>query len=206
MTVARKPRALKDPAEVTARRARLREPHVAPLTDWVIDLRQRLGSDAKVPDFDPADGGTRASILWLMEAPGPKATAELGGSGFISCDNNDQTAENTWRTREEARVPRELVAHWNVIPYYLGSGKKIAPWSAVDVTATGPLLDELLTLFPTLRVVILAGKAAQFAWWRFAGDRPGLTVIECPHTSPLSINTNPASRGRVIEAWHQATQ
>lgn len=198
------PRSLRDPLEVAARRARLRDPHVAPLTDWVVSLRSRLGAGARVPDFDPADGGVGASILWLLEAPGPKATGELGGSGFISCNNHDQTAENTWRTRDEAGVPRSEVVHWNVIPYYLGTGHKIAPWSHADVTAVGPLLSELLDLLPRVRAVILGGKAAQTAWDRYAGAPRGIEVFRCPHTSPLSLNTNPAARQLVVEAWQRA--
>src|SRR4051794_35386301 len=115
------PRSLRDQAVLEARLSRLDEPHVLPLSDWVRSLRARLGDQAIVPWFDPADGGIDASILWLLEAPGPKATRERGGSGIVSCNNNDGTAENTWRTREEAGVHRESVLHWNVIPYYLGS-------------------------------------------------------------------------------------
>jgi hypothetical protein len=85
------------------------DPHVAPLNDWVRSVRERLGPEAIVPWFDPWDAGVEISVLWLLEAPGPRATVERGGSGFVSCDNNDQTAENTWRTREEAGVPRSVV-------------------------------------------------------------------------------------------------
>src|SRR5437763_661425 len=108
------PRSLRIPAMLEDRLARLREPHVAPLNAWVDDLKARLGASTIVPWFDPADGGHSATILWLLEAPGPKATRERGGSGIISCNNNDGTAENTWRTRDEAGVSRDLVVHWNV--------------------------------------------------------------------------------------------
>ena len=46
--------------------------------------------------FDPADGGVEARILWLLEALGPKATRERGGSGIISCNNNDGAAETAY--------------------------------------------------------------------------------------------------------------
>ena len=85
-----------------------------------VHFGDRLGPNAIVPWFDPEDGGCEASILWLLEAPGPKATRERG-QRIISCNNNDGTAQNTWETREEAGVSRKLVVHWNVIPYYIGN-------------------------------------------------------------------------------------
>src|SRR5215207_1244184 len=139
------------------------------------DLRARLGPEAIVPWFDPADGGEEAKVLWLLEAPGPKATLERGESGIVSCNNNDGTAENTWRTRTEAGVDRAIGAHWNVIPYYLGSGAKIRAWDPSDVRAAGPLLRELLALFgSSVRSIILGGGAGQEAWRSHAPRMPGI--------------------------------
>lgn len=181
-------------------------PHVRPLNDWVRELRRRLGPDAIVPWFDPADGGCNASILWLLEAPGPKATRERGGSGIVSCNNNDGTAENTWRTRSEAGVDRHQVVHWNVIPYYLGSQTKIRSWQPGDVRDVGHLLAELLALLPRLRSVILGGGAAQAAWRDHAPSDLDLVVIECPHPSPTNVNTRPGTREAIVEAWRTAAQ
>jgi hypothetical protein len=55
----------------------------------------------EVPEFDPLDGGVEAQVLFLFEKPGPM-TAELGGSkrsgsGFISRNNDDPTAEATFK-------------------------------------------------------------------------------------------------------------
>jgi hypothetical protein len=148
-----------------------------------------LGPAAIVPWFDPADGGVNATILWLLEAPGPKATSERGGSGIISCDNNDGAAENTWRTRNEAGVSRLDVVHWNVIPYYIGSDTKIRAWRAGDVANAGHMLAELVALLPRLRSVVLGGQAAQEGWRDHRP--PGTTVREfpCPHPSVTNVNT-----------------
>jgi uracil-DNA glycosylase len=198
------PRSLRNPKVLAERLVRLGEPHVAPLEAWCDQLRSELGPDAIVPSFDPADGGTDASILWLLEAPGPRATRERGGSGVVSCNNNDGTAENTWRTREEAGVDRADVVHWNVIPYYLGSETKIRAWSRDDIAGVDRLLGELLTLLPKLRVVILGGGAAQAAWGRVATPPAELIVIECPHPSPTNVNTRPGTRDAIVQAWSDA--
>ncbi len=180
------------------------DPNVAVLNAWVTDLRSRLGPDAIVPWFDPADGGTKAQILWLLEAPGPKATKERGGSGFVSCNNNDQTAKNTWETRVEAGVPRSAVVHWNAIPYYLGSSTKIRTATSADVAAVGPLLSELVGLLPLLRVVILGGAKAQRTWSDHAPPGHGLLRIDSPHPSPQVVNIRPAARSAIVEAWRRA--
>jgi hypothetical protein len=198
------PRTLRDPAVLQERLSRLEEPHVQPLSQWVRRLRQRLGSDAIVPWFDPADGGVDAEILWLLEAPGPKATAGRGGSGIVSCNNNDGAAENTWRTRAEAGVDRAAVVHWNVIPYYLGDGTKIRAWEPTDVAFAGPLLGDLLGLLPRLRAVILGGKAAQVAWKDHGPREGGLVSYLSPHPSVTNLNTRPHLRAEVVAAWKKA--
>lgn len=86
------PRTNREPSELARKLSLLRAPQVAPLTDFVEGLRANH-PDAAVPYFDPTEAGTEAAILGLFEAPGPKATPP-GGSGFVSADNNDQTAQN----------------------------------------------------------------------------------------------------------------
>jgi hypothetical protein len=174
----RKPRAFRDSAVLAERRRQLDEPHVAPLNQWVRSVRERLGPMAIVPWFDPADGGVNARVLWLLEAPGPRATTEREGSGIISSDNNDGAAENTWRTRHQAAVSRTEVVHWNVIAYYIGTDTKIRAWCSGDVANAGPMLVDLLALLPRLRSVILGGKAAQEGWRDHRP--PGLHVREFP--------------------------
>jgi hypothetical protein len=198
------PRLFRDPNEVTKREADIFSKRVASLNNWVLELRKRLGPKAIVPWFDPEDGGIEGQILWLLEAPGPKATRERGGSGFISCNNNDGTAQNTWETREKAGVSRKLVVHWNVIPYYLGSSTKIRAHDKDDIAAVGPLLRELLNLLPKLQVVILGGKAASKVWRSYAPPQSNLMIIECPHPSPTNVNTRPGNREQIIDAWQRA--
>jgi uracil-DNA glycosylase len=198
------PRLFRDPNEVERREAEIFSKNVALLNYWVRELKIRLGPEAIIPWFDPQDGGCEAQILWLLEAPGGKATRERGGSGFVSCNNNDGTAQNTWETREEAGVSRKLVVHWNVIPYYLGSSTKIRAHDPNDIAAVGPLLHELLNLLPRLQVVILGGVAASKVWQGFTPNNTKITIIECPHPSPTNINTRPGNRELVVKAWQDA--
>ncbi|MCA9823396.1 MAG: uracil-DNA glycosylase [Dehalococcoidia bacterium] len=197
---------LKDAKERAARLARIDEPHVAGLNAWVRELRRRLPEGDSVPWFDPADGGSNAQILWLLEAPSRRATAAHGGSGFISCDNNDQTAKNTFETRVEAGVDRSLVVHWNVIPYYIGTASKIRTWERSDILAVQSLLEELAELLPNVKAVIPAGDAARAAWYGATPPRWSRLHVahNVPHPSPQNLNTRPGSRERIVEAWSAA--
>jgi hypothetical protein len=76
--------------ERRSRLARLRESHVAPLTDFVERVRQERGCGDHFPYFDPFDGGVNARCLFVLEAPGPKAVE----SGFILRNNPDESARN----------------------------------------------------------------------------------------------------------------
>ena len=199
-----RPRLFNDRAALEARLEQLDATHVAPLNAWVASLRDRLGPAAIVPYFDPRDAGVDARILWLLEAPGPRATRERGGSGIVSCNNNDGTAANTWTTRHEAGVPRSMVVHWNAIPYYLGSDTRIRAHNTADVASAGPLLAELLELLPRIRAVILGGKAAQRTWAGHAPKETAVSSFEAPHPSPTNLNTRPLTREAVVKAWRDA--
>jgi hypothetical protein len=60
-----------------------------PLTALVETIRSETGRRENVPHFDPADGGSKARCLSLLEAPSRNAV----GSGFVSRNNPDDTAK-----------------------------------------------------------------------------------------------------------------
>lgn len=111
------PRTLHFLEAVALRRAMLAEPHIAPLVAYVADLRVR-DPDWEFQEFDPLDGGCGAYILFLLEKPGPMTspTDKKQGSGFISRNNDDPTAENLFNFMVTAGVERKRTVLWNVIP------------------------------------------------------------------------------------------
>lgn len=181
--------------------AMLQAPHVVALTDFVARLRAARPA-ALVPDFDPTEAGVRARILLLLEAPGPKATRDRGGSGFVSPDNDDATAQSLWELFGEAGINRGIdIVTWNVVPWYIGSATRIRAASPTDLLEGQARLKELLGLLPDVRTVVLLGKKAQAAWRRLGVIRP---VIECPHPSPQNLRTRPTARPAILEALKQA--
>ncbi|MGE5434467.1 MAG: hypothetical protein ACM3S3_06740, partial [Candidatus Doudnabacteria bacterium] len=107
------PGANRDRREVERKRQLLDAPHVAPLSDFVRRLQRERG--AVVPWFDPTEAGAKARILLLFENPGRRADAAQG-SGFISADNDDKSAENMWGFFREAGIDRRRhVVAWNIV-------------------------------------------------------------------------------------------
>lgn len=194
------PRSNREPGELERKFALLRSPHVAPLTDFVERLRATK-PEAAVPYFDPTEAGVNARILLLLEAPGRRAALERG-SGFVSADNDDQTAQNVWELLREAGIDRtrDSVA-WNVVPWYIGDGTKIRAARADDLAEARDATRELLSMLPNVRVVVLLGRPAAKAWAALEIDRD---TIEAPHPSPLSLNTRPERRDKLRAAFNDA--
>ena len=90
--------------------------HISTRSACTID-RLANGGEHLAPWFDPDEGGTGARVLFLLENPGRRATSTRG-SGFISADNNDDTAANFFRMRDQAVLPRGQLVAWNVVPWY----------------------------------------------------------------------------------------
>jgi hypothetical protein len=200
------PRSHRESNEVARKLARLREPHVAPLTAFVERLRVERGGGEAVPWFDPAEAGTRARILILLEAPGPRATGPGGprpasaGSGIISPDNDDQSAANMWHLLREAGIERARdVVTWNVVGWYVGDGTRIRAVTVRDMDEARESLRALIRLLPNLRVVVLLGRKASRAWAR-AAPASGVEVVEAPHPSPRALNGRPDRRRAIFDA------
>ena len=176
--------------------------HVAPLTDFVRALRTQMGAEYGIPYFDPLDGGTRADCLFLLEAPGAKAVA----SEFISRDNPDETAKNVVLLSKEAGIDRRRTVLWNVVPWYIGSGKKIRPANSRDLGAAAPSLIELAALLPALYTIVLLGKKAATASRPIAQLLPAVQVFSAPHPSPLFVNRRPENRAILLQCFQEVAE
>lgn len=192
-----RPKMLGDAAAVTARLKEMHAPHVAPLTAFVEELRAEAGPQAAVPYFDPWDGGVEATILFLLEAPGPRAVR----SGFVSRNNPDETAKNFFELNAEAGIDRRRTVIWNAVPWYIGDGRRIRAATQKDLAdGLGPL-PRLLALLPKLRTIVLVGRKAEKAAGQL--DRTKYAVLACPHPSPRFVNSAQGNRGRILAVLKQ---
>lgn len=175
---------------IDARRALLDAPHMAGL----VALRDRLEAvaAAHIPHFDPLDGGTRARCLLLLDAPGRRAadsgSVSVTGSGFVSRDNPDPSADNLRAALALAGMPREASVIWNAVPWYIGTANKLAPTLARNWHEAKPALRQLVALLPSLHVVVLLGRKAERAEPLLRAEFPRLLVLKCPHPGGQAYN------------------
>lgn len=204
------PKGLKDPIAVAARTALLgTAPSAQPLREWtrdLIDERVAHHPEILIPHFDPAEAGVDARVLVVMEAPGPMTNTgnRRPGSGFISVDNNDETAKNCWTLRDEVGLDETRTLHWNIVPWYLGPASTKP--KARELAEGAHALQSLLTILPNVEVIIVCGRIAEKGWREHvAPNAPlhGTTVIETWHPSPLSIN-HPGRRDELRRAFARA--
>lgn len=184
-------------------------PTAAPLTAWVEDLianRANAGLLAEIPMADPADAGVEAEVLLLLEAPGPMTNAKnaRAGSGFISSDNNDVTAENLWRARQAAGLTDRTIL-WNIVPWYLGPASKKP--TVTDLREGAASLRKLISMLPELHTVVTLGHFPRRGWARFGrpGIGLGIRTIESWHPSPLAMN-QPGKREHLHSALARAAR
>lgn len=152
------PRSLRSLEAIEAKRSLLFAPHIEQLTKYVEGLKIKYPG-WEFPYFDPHDGGQLADILFLLEKPGPKTSPKFGGSGFISRDNNDSTAEALFNFMNEAGIPRQRTVLWNTIPGWNGTIRMTSLENKNGLSE----LAHLLTLLPNLSTVVLVGRKAEKA-------------------------------------------
>ncbi|MCZ2074440.1 MAG: uracil-DNA glycosylase [Bryobacterales bacterium] len=194
-----RPELLGEPDALQERLAQVDRPHIAPLTEFVRRLRIRVGSQATIPYFDPWDGGVNAKVLFLLEAPGPKAR----NSGFVSMNNPDQTARNLFELSREAGLDRRDMVTWNAVPWYIGTGSRIRPANAEDVARGAESLAELLSLLSRLRAVVLLGRKAQRVECCVHEVSRRLRIFRSPHPSPKFVNRKRENRGELLRCWRE---
>ncbi|WP_430226941.1 uracil-DNA glycosylase [Paraburkholderia tropica] len=197
-----RPKSLGDAAVKATRIRQLHEPHVAPLTAYVEELRLEAGPGADIPDFDPWDAGIDAEILFLLEAPGARAVA----STFVSRNNPDETAKNMFLLHQDACIPRARTLLWNVVPWYIGDGARIRAATPHDLELGLKPLPRLIQMLPKLRAIVFMGKNAQQAQPQVAALRPDLRLFACAHPSPKVINTRPGNREAILTVLREVAE
>ena len=185
-----------------ARMAQLKSPHIVALTVFVDLLRDKKGRNYRIPYFDPADGGIAAEILFLFEAPGKRAVQ----TGFISRNNPDESAKNFFNLNIEAGIRRKRTISWNIVPWYIGSGKHIRAATSRDIEAGARPLASLLELLPRLRAIVLFGRKAQRGAPLIAKLSPSVRLFASPHPSPQYVNRAPHNRKKILSVLREALE
>jgi uracil-DNA glycosylase len=149
-------------------------------------IRSEQQLSREVPDFDPQNGNENARFLFVLEAPGPRAVA----SGFLSLDNDDQTAKNFLAQLTAADLRPADIALWNVVPWYLGNaeGTKIRGARSTDVKQGLQYLTAVAAKIKNLHCIVLVGGAARQAHIHLSHNTTA-HILSCHHPSPKVQNT-----------------
>ncbi len=196
------PRGFRDPDRVAERLGMLGAPAIQPLQYWATQLQFRRRD--MVPHFDPAGGGCDARVLVVHETPGPMTGSGTSrpGSGFVSVDNDDPSAQQMWLLHNDVGLEQSECVHWNIVPWYLPEAG--AKPTARDLKEGTDAMLHLLPLLPRLEVVILTGMLARRGWEKHIRPiRRDLPVIETWHPSPLSMK-QPGKREQLRQALADA--
>jgi len=192
------PRSMREADVRQRRRKMLYEDHIEPLTAYAAQLRNR--PLVEVPDFDPLDGGVDARVLFLFEKPGPMTASGPGqkqGSGFISRNNDDPTAEATFKFMEQAGIPRKLTITWNLIPWWNRTRKV----TGQELREGLESLAALISILRSLRAVVLVGRHAARAEASIRENHPRLRVFTFDHPSPLVRAKYPQRWNAIPSKW-----
>jgi len=192
------PKSLGKEAVRAARFSLLQNDIIYSLTSFVEEIRHESNLTDKVPYFDPLDGGIDSKILFILEAPGAKAVE----SGFVSRNNPDETAKNIFNRLSEAGIERSESVLWNIVPWYIGTGKKIRAANKTDIAEGMIYLDRLLKLLPALNAIVLVGKKAAQAK-SFIAKITTLKIFETYHPSPLFANNKPENKEVLARSFSQ---
>ncbi len=196
MTNWKTPRPLENRLEVDRRKRpnQLYASHVIELNKFVETIQESKYGNMSVPWFDPVGAGINARVLFLLQDPSNVAEK---GTGFISPDNPDSTADNTTYFRNKAGLLSGELIHWNIVPWAI-NGRK----TEEEIKKAKPFLEKVITLLPKLEVVVCMGVHATNGWnqaypnnqcipgWKLLSEKTNSSVVPltCPHPSAQSIN------------------
>jgi hypothetical protein len=181
--------------------------HISQINHFVDELRRIQGSDS-VPYIAPMYGGVNARLLSVLRDPGPKTQVTKGGSGFLSMENDDASAEAISNLFNDAGIDAGEIVPWNAYPWYINRAPK-----AAELDAGVAPLKCIIDLLPKLRVVMLHGGSAHNGWNRLIRQYPkivalrGFHVIKTYHTSRQAFwHPDPLVREARKEHLYQSFQ
>jgi hypothetical protein len=185
--------------------------HIAPINRLVDALRRQGANARSVPYVAPMYGGIHARLLSVLRDPGPK-TQPKDGSGFLSMENDDATAEMLSQLFEAAGIKASDVVPWNVYPYFINRNP-----TPSELEMGVPPLKRIIDLMPKLRVVMLHGQSARDGWRRLVKAYPtlvadrALEVIATYHTSRQAFRhpnayVREARKKHLADAFMQAAR
>ncbi|GAB2530059.1 hypothetical protein GCM10027267_30710 [Paramicrobacterium agarici] len=160
------------------------------------------------PHVAPHYNAAHASILALSSNPGPMAGGQAG-SGFLSHENDDGSAERMNRLFKDVGLSDEDVMPWNAYPWQVHDDFPNG-LVAAHIDEGIVVLRRLLEIAPKVRVVVAHGGDATWCMRKFRRayadffDERKLVVIETRHTSNRAFILPPEKRLEAEESIRES--
>jgi uracil-DNA glycosylase len=97
----------------------------------------------------------------------------------------------------QAGIDRSDICIWNIVPWYLGDGKKIRAADVSDVKMGLNYLGDLIAMLKKLEFIVLVGGPARRAH-TYLSYKTSLRILGCHHPSPKVVNNYPEMRDENI--------
>lgn len=210
------PRRMKDPEYRQSQLDSVHEEHIAPITDFISRLSAERPELAGVPFVAPHYRPETARILSLSSNPGPRAGGE-NGSGLLSVQNDDASAERMLKVYAAAGVRGEDVVPWNVFPWfvheqlpngltsdYIEQGVHVLSRFLDLCRTSSPSSPTAVTLIDVLNA--FARRALWAPWCVGGASTPCMRVTRATGHYPLSATASRrrGRHGRDLPAGHGA--
>lgn len=174
--------------------------------DPINDVVDRLRSESRlwVPKVSRKHGGIEAPILSVLQDPG-KATEQ---SGVLCTDNLDRTSRRQRELMVATGLNKRDLCPWNAYPWQHDATSDGA-LTPEKVARGAVVLREVIGLMTDLRVLLLQGEAARWAWGMVQAFAPELAdkqfdVVATLH--PLGPRGNRDKEVAQLAAWQRAAQ
>jgi hypothetical protein len=128
------------------------------------------------------------------------------GSGFLSVENDDQTAERQCGFFEETGLDATDVLPWNAHPWYRHGTANLRTH---DLRRGVEPLKNVMALMPDIRAIVLFGNNAQKSWKYFQQKHPEIALkirgIDSPHPGTQALwSTDAQVRERRVQRRTEA--
>ena len=208
------PRRMKDPEYRQSQLDSVHDEHIAPVTEFISCLSTERPELPGVPFVAPHYGPETARILSLSSNPGPRAGGEKG-SGLLSVQNDDASAERMLKVYAAAGIRDEDVVPWNAFPWFVH--EQLPNGLTSDYIEQGVhVLGRFLDLCPNIVSIVAHGgdahRCAQLLRSsRIVGPlvrRRGIHTWDARHTSNRAFILSPQQRRDaeedMVETYRQA--
>lgn len=180
-----------------------RAPHVAPVNDLVDKLRR---GGVFVPYAHQNQGGVHAPVLSVLRDPGDATQV----TQVLCADHPDPTSRRQRELMAQVGLTMTDICPWNAHPWMLPGREP----SVEDVAAGAVVLADLLGMMTNLRVLLLQGEHARWAWAMVSSFRPRYArpifevVTTCHPLGTRGRTPEETARRRAdqLTAWQQVAK